>query len=411
MRIAVSLLAVLVLVAGASPVAALAAPSPAAPTGAPASPTAAGPPSAGVEAGPSLPAVDSTALNRIDPPTVTEIYIEPDPGGDARWNVSFRYRLPTASDRAAFRTFGRAYERGDADPGTGLDADFFRTLADAASEQTGRDMSIRDASRNATVRNETGVVSLSFTWTNFVTDTESGFVVREAVLMPGDRSWLSSIGPTQRLVIETPSGYRVSDTRFGLENGSVVVEGPHTFEEPLTVAYQRTAIGNGGGDDSPPWSLLAVLFVLGVGVLAAVVYVRRRDGAAEAPAEAPDRGPSPGGGDPTPEGAGDGAETGSEGDDADAAAESGDGDADAESEGGDEDADDEVDLSLLSDEERVEHLLERNGGRMKQARIVSETGWSDAKVSQLLSSMADEGRVEKLRLGRENIISLPDEEP
>jgi uncharacterized membrane protein len=46
---------------------------------------------------------------------------------------------------------------------------------------------------------------------------------------------------------------------------------------------------------------------------------------------------------------------------------------------------------------------------MKQAAIVDETGWSDAKVSQLLSSMADDGRVEKLRLGRENLISLPDD--
>jgi hypothetical protein len=46
---------------------------------------------------------------------------------------------------------------------------------------------------------------------------------------------------------------------------------------------------------------------------------------------------------------------------------------------------------------------------MRQADIVAETGWSDAKVSQLLSAMADEGRVEKLRLGRENLISLPDD--
>jgi hypothetical protein len=72
--------------------------------------------------------------------------------------------------------------------------------------------------------------------------------------------------------------------------------------------------------------------------------------------------------------------------------------------------DDEEDLSLLSDEERVERLLDANGGRMRQADIVAETGWSDAKVSQLLSAMADEGRVEKLRLGRENLISLPDDE-
>ncbi|WP_343160898.1 helix-turn-helix domain-containing protein, partial [Halorubrum sp. CBA1125] len=75
---------------------------------------------------------------------------------------------------------------------------------------------------------------------------------------------------------------------------------------------------------------------------------------------------------------------------------------------GDE-ADAGPDPSLLSDEERVERLLEGNGGRMRQAAIVEETGWSDAKVSQLLSAMAEEGRVEKLRLGRENLISLPDE--
>jgi Uncharacterized membrane-associated protein/domain len=67
----------------------------------------------------------------------------------------------------------------------------------------------------------------------------------------------------------------------------------------------------------------------------------------------------------------------------------------------------EDDLSLLSDEERVERLLEQNGGRMRQADIVSDTGWSDAKVSQLLSKMAQDDRVEKLRLGRENLISLP----
>jgi len=77
----------------------------------------------------------------------------------------------------------------------------------------------------------------------------------------------------------------------------------------------------------------------------------------------------------------------------------------------DTETDDGPDRSLLSDEERVERLLRDNGGRMRQADIVTETGWSDAKVSQLLSAMADDGRVEKLRLGRENLISLPDNEP
>jgi hypothetical protein len=69
---------------------------------------------------------------------------------------------------------------------------------------------------------------------------------------------------------------------------------------------------------------------------------------------------------------------------------------------------DPVDETLLSDEERIERLLERNGGRMRQADIVDETGWSNAKVSQLLSSMAEQDQVDKLRIGRENLISFPD---
>ena len=63
-------------------------------------------------------------------------------------------------------------------------------------------------------------------------------------------------------------------------------------------------------------------------------------------------------------------------------------------------------LEPLTDEDRVEALLGEHGGRMKQSRIVEETEWSKAKVSRLLSSMTDEGTVEKLSIGRENIVSL-----
>ena len=69
------------------------------------------------------------------------------------------------------------------------------------------------------------------------------------------------------------------------------------------------------------------------------------------------------------------------------------------------------DEELLSDEDRVLKLLEENGGRMKQVNIVNETDWSKSKVSMLLSDMEDEGDISKLRVGRENIISLSGEEP
>lgn len=62
----------------------------------------------------------------------------------------------------------------------------------------------------------------------------------------------------------------------------------------------------------------------------------------------------------------------------------------------------------LSEKERIERLLEENSGRMKQNQITEETGWSDTQVSQLISSMEEEGRVDKLLLGREKLISLPE---
>jgi hypothetical protein len=66
---------------------------------------------------------------------------------------------------------------------------------------------------------------------------------------------------------------------------------------------------------------------------------------------------------------------------------------------------------LMSDEERVVSLLEDHGGRMKQVNIVEETGWSKSKVSMLLSEMEDDGTISKLRVGRENIVSLSGHEP
>jgi len=63
-----------------------------------------------------------------------------------------------------------------------------------------------------------------------------------------------------------------------------------------------------------------------------------------------------------------------------------------------------------TDRDRVLDLLEENDGRMRQGRIVTETGWSKSKTSVLLSEMETEGTISKLRVGRENIVSLADRE-
>ena len=117
-------------------------------------------------------------------------------------------------------------------------------------------------------------------------------------------------------------------------------------------------LGTDPGDGSTVAKLSAGGLLLGVGLVAAWFLLRRRRGSAERTAEP--------------------AETAGE----------------------------SADEPLLTDDQRVIQLLEENGGRMKQAAIVNETEWSKAKVSRLLSDMVDEGQIEKLSIGRENIIHL-----
>jgi uncharacterized membrane protein len=66
---------------------------------------------------------------------------------------------------------------------------------------------------------------------------------------------------------------------------------------------------------------------------------------------------------------------------------------------------------FTTDRERVRRLLEENGGRMKQSHIVDSVDWSKAKVSRLLADLEEDGQVTKLRLGRENLVCLPGNEP
>lgn len=66
---------------------------------------------------------------------------------------------------------------------------------------------------------------------------------------------------------------------------------------------------------------------------------------------------------------------------------------------------------FLTDREKIQQLVRENGGRMKQSKIVDSVDWSKAKVSRLLAELEDDGRITKLRLGRENLVCLPGHEP
>ncbi|MFB6132886.1 MAG: helix-turn-helix transcriptional regulator [Halanaeroarchaeum sp.] len=365
-----------------------------------------------------LPASGVAQTDPAPPTSDTRIHISVHDDGDARWRVTVRIPLENETDARAFEKLRSAFVDGDAEKSLSIDP--FRAAVERVSDRTDQSMQLTDVERTTAVRTVNGTavghLTLSFTWTNFaVTDEER---IKVGTAFAGE--WFGDLGPDQTLLIEPPEGYQVHtvDPSPVIEAGVLKWDGPQSFGQGQPVVTFTPA---------PPGPLpfaipLTATVALIVGaILGALVLVgwrrewltagsspadgrdeagqsahdsRSRDTVVDAGEERTTAGET--GAPATAERPGNGAgTTDSPGETTDAA--------------GAPDAS-EPDPELLSDEERVERLLRENGGRMKQARIVEETRWSNAKVSQLLSAMAEEGRVEKLRLGRENLISLPGEE-
>lgn len=59
-----------------------------------------------------------------------------------------------------------------------------------------------------------------------------------------------------------------------------------------------------------------------------------------------------------------------------------------------------------TDEDHVLRVIRDAGGEIYQSRIVEETGFSKSKVSQIIKTLHEEDRVQKIRKGRENLIRL-----
>jgi len=341
--------------------------------------------------------------------------------GTAHWNVTMRFALGDG-EHETFEELVSEYEAGDASEGPRVST--FEALAERGSDAAGRSMDIEDVERSGAVSGDVGRLTLTFSWTRFAAVFPGEIIVGDAF-----DAW--ALDDDQRLVVSPPSGYLLQDAQPGSDSGVnagiISWDGPTTFAEeqprivyatggppPTTTTTTTGDPGNGttdstttgttspGGPGDGDGTETAALAAFALATILASGYVlyRQRDDDSVG-----------GDGRVDAESAGDaGAGAESDGDDtAQAGGEAGAAGA-AGSTGASADDEDEPDETLLSDEERVLRLLESNGGRMKQANIVEETDWSNAKVSQLLSRMAEDEQVEKLRIGRENLISLPDYE-
>jgi hypothetical protein len=327
------------------------------------------------------------------------------PNGDAVWTLSLRYQLANRNATRAFEDLAARFEADEIDLRY---LESMRTARVATSDYTGREMRFRNVERTSRVvepdANRTvGVLELSLVWTRFARSEGAAVAVDDAFRTGPNATWFPRIGPDQTFVIRPPEGYGVDTAPTGSRDGVLRWEGPVTFQpDYLEIRYQQLATGSTSppttpGEPTDRSTLLLLGGLVGVGVVAAgVLLLSRREDDTD-PGAVPSQGSDSDPGSVT--------ENGPETDTT--------GPADTPTPAVEDEADEDAggpDPSLLSDEERVEYLLEQNGGRMKQASIVDETGWSNAKVSQLLSGMDEDGRVDKLRIGRENLISLPDED-
>ncbi|WP_181686351.1 helix-turn-helix transcriptional regulator [Halorhabdus salina] len=353
----------------------------------------------------------AVADGAVDGNTTMTIDLQAD--GDARWTVVLSVPLQHQAAIESFQETGETFEAGDSDV---LSIETFRQFSSLASQATDREMRLETVTREASVDNATGRLALSFSWTNFGR-AEGAYLYVDDVFESPTGTWFDGLAAHQQLVIEAPDSFEITSAPKGFTNKTIRWDGPTEFEPSyLSITYHLDATTNtptatettagsvDSGDSIGPLPIVFFLLIVGSGA----IYVFRRgefplsdrtDTSASSSSTATD----------------DQAVEASVHEPAGASADETDEQpADETDEQPADETDDESgpgslpDRELLSDEEYVEALLEHNGGRMKQAAIVSETDWSNAKVSQLLSSMAEDGRVEKLRIGRENLISLPD---
>ncbi|ELY53627.1 helix-turn-helix transcriptional regulator [Natronolimnohabitans innermongolicus] len=352
--------------------------------------------------------------------TWQEFHLEVTPSGDVHWTIESRF-LVDDDETDEFEAYADAVADGERIDG--YDIEDFETFRVAAEDATDREMTFEDAHWEDVhfeslegEDQQLATISYTFTWTNFasvdgeriafgdafVTDEESGDV------------WFPTLEDGQRLVIEAPSSFAFDSTPRGASDGTISYDGPATLEADdyqIVFLYNDDEGGGGGepGSDgelfvSATEALLAfgAFVVLIVTVSLAISRYQRGDWPFDAIRDEID------GDGPAATASTDGSGTGFVDDPRRSGVEH---EFDETEAVDDDDAEDDVDVELLSDEERVKRLLTQNGGRMKQAAIVNETGWSDAKVSQLLSEMDDDDEIEKLRIGRENLITLPDVDP
>jgi uncharacterized membrane protein len=335
----------------------------------------------------------------------TLIQVDVHANGSAIWTIHYRFQLDNPNETAAFDQLRADIVANS----TSYQERFKQRITEAvasAERTTSREMAIKNLSVRAARNGSIGVVTYEFIWQNFAA-TDGNH------LRMGDALAGLYLDNGTRLTISWPARYETTTIRPAPTDrrpNAVIWAGSTDFDrgQPVVklVRSDSTTSGTGfgaeegsngepaSGTELPPSSIGLVALVLLAGGLGVVWFVRQRqtaDSTTAVIANNPDESQETlTEGAPTPP----------------------DDTANPEPTENQEPAenDDRPSLDLLSNEERVIEVLKRSDGRAKQQQIVDELGWTDAKTSSVVSQLRDDGTIEGFRLGRENVLQLPEEE-
>ena len=319
------------------------------------------------------------AIQTVPETDTTTTRITPYANGTAVWELTIRMELETETDVEEFTAFQDAFEQNRSQY-VGEFRNRMTRVVDNAANATGREMTAQTFTADVGIQQTPrrwGFVTYRFEWEGFA-QTQDGRIAVGDVFRGG-----YFLGEDDILVFDTPEGYEptaIDPDPDRNRGGELQYNGPASFENerPTVVFTDGTTSSDNGGDlptapsSGDSQAIFAVVGLLVVLVVAGVAYGRLRETAEGHPSEA---------GSPGAAGSSAGAT-----------------------------ADSPQPTELATDEDRVRSLLEAEGGRIRQADIADRLEWSDSKTSRVLSEMADDGDIEKLRIGRENVIDLVDEE-
>jgi uncharacterized membrane protein len=283
------------------------------------------------------------------------ITIEVQENGNALWSIE--KRLPLTS-QAAVDDWKEFIQKGQDTEQYRLDISYFRERIEwflrSAEEHSNRSMKVVNFNisydTTKTLSGDFGIIRYSFEWKKF-SRVESdkifiGDIFSEGMLLSSDNV----------LIVKIPDGYEVvhASPAFDKRDGNRLIWDGTLYRsfgkgEPALM-LSRPANSTG------IWLMLGILAALTVG--SSMIFLRKKR-AASSETESQDIYPLP--------------------------------------------AMTEEDLQY---EELIERILIKSGGQAYQSDIVKEIGYSKSKISQVLAKMKEDGRILKIKKGKENLIRL-----